>query len=184
MANIHIYSFIAFMLLISTGMNTLMLSSRNTTALFRGFYPLCTRDPRWRLPGDPNAGSYVPTCQLALLSLESQQTHQPVATQRRFLAATASGHFIDLLVQTPKRYFYQCKTQSKVVVVTVAASHMCVNRQSKVMYHCGCHAKRLHPLCLYVITRTADRTIYDDIFKYLGSSLYDGQSSVQSMYER
>ena len=113
---------------------------QNTTALFTRFYPRCTTDHRWRPPGDPGAGGYVPACQLALLSLTSQQIHQPVETRRRFLTATASGHFKDLLVQTPRRYSHQCKTWSKVVVVISASSHICVNRQSKVMYHCGCHA--------------------------------------------
>ena len=159
---IHIYSFIAFMLLISTGLNTPVPSSQNTTAPFT-LYPRCTTDDRWKLPGDPNAGSYVPACQLALLSLTSQQIYEPAAMPRRFLAARAGGHFIGLLVWTPQRYIYQCKTQSNVVVEKGASFHMCVNRQSKVMYCCGCHAKRLRPLCHYFITRTADRTVYEDI---------------------
>ena len=162
MACIHIYSFIAFMLLISTGLNTPVPSSQNTTAPFT-LYPRCTTDDRWKLPGDPNAGSYVPACQLALFSLTSQQIHEPAAMRRRFLAARAGGHFIGLLVRTPQRYIYQCKTQLKVVVEKGASFHMCVNRQSKVMYRCGCHAKRLRTLRLYFITRTAARTVYEDI---------------------
>ena len=182
MAYIHIYSFITFMLLISTGLNTPMPLSQNTTAPFT-LYPRCTTDDRWRLPGDPNAGSYVPACQLALFSLTLQQIYLPVTARRRFLAARAGGHFTGLLVKTPKRYIYQCKTQSKVVVEKGASFHMCVNRQSKVMYRCGCHAKRLRPSCLYFITRTAERTVYKDICGFLGSSLCGGRCSVQSMFE-
>ena len=182
MAYIHIYSFIAFMLLISTGLNTPVPSSQNTTAPVT-LYPHCTTDYRWKLPEDPNAGSYVPACQLALLSLTSQQIHEPAAVRRRFVAARAGGHFIDLLVRTPQRYIYQCKTQSKVVVAKGASFHMCVNRQSKVVYRCGCHAKRLRTLCLLFITLAAARTVYEDIYGYLGSSLYGCRCSVQSMFE-
>ena len=80
--------------------------SENLTADSR---QICTDDPRWQLPGGPDAGFYLNACYMAVRRILNQEFISTVPC--RFLSSTSSDDFPESTVRTPKRYTYSCKTQ-------------------------------------------------------------------------
>ena len=128
MSYLNLFSLIALAVIKSAALSKPILPSLNTAAItpphltFNASlntnvskvlgphgHPICTDDPKWRLPGDSGVGGYLSACDMALQEIGNNEVISSVPC--RFISATAVGRFQEPIVITPKRYTYTRKTQ-------------------------------------------------------------------------